>query len=191
MIIKQAIVKILKEYVILEKLKNDFQIYPTTKEEAAPFVTKHYLQKFPQGIKRIYGIYQNVKTGKKMIGVVIYGNPMNTASKFLAPEIKPNEILELKRLFIDDLGIKNLESYAIGQSLKFLKADEPQTKAVITFADSKQGHTGTIYQATNGIYLGQLNGKHKYLYILHGDKEAIKNLVQSKIQKYPKGNQEI
>lgn len=185
--IKQAIVKVLKEFVILEKMKDEFEVRSTNREEAAPFVEKHYLQKFPQGIKRIYGIYQ--KQGN-MVGVIIYGSPMMTVSKFLEPNVRQNEVLELKRLFIDDLGIRNLESFVIGQSLKLLKTDEPQIKVVITFADSGQGHTGTIYQATNGIYLGQTNGKHKYLYILDAkNKEAITKAIQDKIQTYPKANQ--
>jgi len=184
--IKKVVVKLLKEYVIQEKIKDDFQVLPTTKEKAEPFVMKHYLEKFPTGIKRIYGVYQQ----GNMVGVIIYGIPFMTASKFLEPEVKLNETMELKRLFIDDLGIKNLESFVIGQSLKLLKRDEPQVKVVITFADDKQGHTGVIYQATNAIYIGSGGGKHKYIYIIGGNINAINTRVQQLIQPYPKGIQE-
>jgi len=185
--IKNTVVKLLKEYVIQEKIKDDFEVLPTTKQEAEPFVMKHYLEKFPTGIKRIYGVYRKSNAGRQMVGVIIYGVPFMTAAKFLEPEVTLRETLELKRLFIDDLGIKNLESFVIGQSLKMLKKDEPSIKVVITFADDTQGHKGIIYQATNAIYLGSGNGKHKYIYIIGGDINAIKNKVQRLIQQYPKG----
>ena len=188
--IKGTVVKLLKEYVIQEKIKDDFQVLPTNRQEAEPFVMKHYLEKFPAAIKRIYGVYRRVETGRQMVGVIIYGVPFMTAAKFLEPEVKHNETLELKRLFIDDLGIKNLESFVIGQSLKMLKRDEPSIKVVITFADDTQGHKGVIYQATNAIYLGSGNGKHKYIYIIGGDVNAIKNKIQLMIKQYPKGIQE-
>lgn len=201
--IKRVVVKLLKEYVILEKMKDDFQVLPATKEEAEPFVLKHYLEKFPVGIKRIYGVYQNQQENKQMVGVIIYGNVFPTAAKFLEPEVKLNETIELKRLFINDIGVKNLESFVIGQSLKLLRKDEPQIKVVITFADDAQGHKGIIYQATNAIYIGKskgggaskdmgssgtyrTEGKHKYIYIINGDVNSIKNKVQSLVKQYPK-----
>ena len=177
----------LREYVILEKMKDEFDVEPAKRQDVEVFIKRHYLQKFPTGIKKIYAIYKKESEGKKMVGMIIYGSPFNTAGKFLEPEINHSEILELKRLYIDDIGVKNLESFAIGQSLKLLKRDEPTTKIVITFADDVQGHVGGIYQATNAIYLGKSEtGKHKYIYILGGDLNAIKNKIQPLIQQYPK-----
>jgi len=88
MSIKKTVIKLLKEYVIQEKIKDDFQVLPTTRQEAEPFVMKHYLEKFPTGIKRIYGIYRRGQTGREIIGVIIYGVPFMTAAKFLEPEVK-------------------------------------------------------------------------------------------------------
>lgn len=185
--VKKLVVKILKEHILLEKIKDDFEVLPTTKQEAEPFVMKHYLETFPSGIKRIYGIYQKSQENRQMVGVIIYGVPFYTVGKFLEPEIKSEETIELKRLFINDIGIKNLESFVIGQSLKLLKRDEPQIKIVFTFADDNEGHKGTIYQATNAIYLG-MGGlmKHKYIYIIGGNVNMIKNKIQSMVKQYPK-----
>ena len=186
MTLKESVVRLLKEFVILEKIKDEFFITPITKDEAEPFVMKHYLKAFPADSKRIYGIYRKSTEGNSKVGIIIYGLPYFTAAKFLEPEVSLRETMELKRLFIDDLGIKNLESYAIGQSLKLLKRDEPNVKVVITFADDSQGHKGTIYQATNGIYLGKIGDKHKYIYIIGGDEKLIRNKIQNKIKPYPK-----
>ena len=178
--------RILKEYVILEKLKDEFDIEPASRQDVEVFIKRHYLKSFPSGIKRIYAVYQKHTEGRHMIGMVIYGNPFPTASKFLMPLVNPNEILELKRLYIDDIGVRNLESFVIAQTLKMVKRDEPELKVVITFADSKQGHVGGIYQATNAIYLGATERKHKYAYVLDGDIKAITNQLQSMTQPYPK-----
>ena len=186
MTLKNAVVKILKEYVILEKLKDEFQVVPTSKDEAEPFIRKHYIGAWPSGVKRIYGIYQK-SSENRIVGIIIYGVPFHTVPRFLEPEVKYDETIELKRLFIDDIGVKNIESFAIGQSLKLLKMDEPQIKVVITFADDLKGHKGTVYQATNAIYLGNYGmGKHKYIYIIGGNENAIKNKIQRMVQQYPK-----
>jgi hypothetical protein len=177
----------LKEYVILEKLKDEFDVEPAKRADVEVFVKRHYLKTFPAGIKRIYAIYQKQLEGRHMVGMIIYGTPFMTAPKFLAPEVQPQEVLELKRLYIDDIGIKNLESYVIGQSLNLLKRDEPTIKVVLTFADDIQGHVGGIYQATNAIYLGKSEtGKHKYAYILRGNLDAIQAKLDPLIQPYPK-----
>ena len=184
---KNTLVKILKEYVILEKLKEDFDIEPAKREDVEVFIQRHYLKKFPTGIKRIYAIYQKHTEGRHMVGMIVYGVPFMTAGKFLEPEVNPREVLELKRLYIDDIGVKNLESFVISQSLGLLKRDEPTIKVVLTFADDLQGHVGGIYQATNAIYLGKSeSGKHKYVYILRGNLNAIKDKLKPFIQPYPK-----
>ena len=43
----------------------------------------------------------------------------------------------------------------VGMRNKKIKEDKPETKVIITRADSGQGHTGTVYQATGAIYLGK------------------------------------
>jgi len=185
--LKNSLVKTLKEYVILEKLKDDFDVEPAKREDVEVFIQRHYLKKFPAGIKRIYAIYQKHTEGRHMVGMIVYGVPFMTAGKFLEPEVNSREVLELKRLYIDDIGVKNLESFVISQSLGLLKRDEPTIKVVLTFADDLQGHVGGIYQATNAIYLGKSEtGKHKYAYILRGNLNAIKTRLEPFIKPYPK-----
>ena len=61
--------------------------------------------------------------------------------------------MELTRLFIFDGYGKNIESYFIGQSIKWLQSNT-DIKALISYADPKVGHKGGIYQATNWLYQG-------------------------------------
>jgi len=180
--------KMLAEYVILEKLKDEIEITDADKNTVAQFVQAHYLHKFPTGIKKIFAVNHKQQDGsKKMIGMAMYGSPFMTVTKFLEPAgIKLQETLELKRLFIDDVGLRNIESFVIGQTLGKIRKEMPEIRVVITFADDKAGHVGAIYQATNAIYLGKSDdGKHKYIYAMNDDdKKNIEQII--KPQPYPK-----
>ena len=63
-------------------------------------------------------------------------------------------VTELHRLHILDVTPKNTESWFISRCLKLLKQDKPQIKAVLSFADTTVGHSGTIYKATNAYRIG-------------------------------------
>ena len=178
----------LKEYVILEKLKDEIEISNADRNSIIKFVQAHYLHKFPAAIKKIFAVSHKQQDGTKdMIGMVMYGVPFPTASKFLeSAGIHAKETLELKRLFIDDVGIRNIESFVIGQTINKIKSEMPEIRVVITFADEQAGHVGAIYQATNAIYLGKSkDGKHKYIYIMKDeDKKILEPIL--KPQPYPK-----
>jgi hypothetical protein len=172
--------------LIIEGLKDEIEVVPAKREDVTQFVQKHYLHKFPAGTQLIYMVNRKTENGASQpIGMALYGSPFPTATKFLEPEVSHQDTIELKRLFLDDVGIKNLESFVIAKTLKRVKEDKSNVKVIITFADDSQGHKGTIYQATNAIYLGKSDtGKHKYVYIIRGDAKAIKAKLQP--QEYPK-----
>jgi hypothetical protein len=180
--------KMLAEYVILEKLKDEVEVMDANREDVARFVQAHYLHKFPTALKKIFSVHHKQPDGtKRMIGMIMYGQPFMTVAKFLEPAgIKLQETLELKRLFIDDVGIRNIESFVIGQTINRIRKEMPEIRIVFTFADEQAGHVGAIYQATNAIYLGKsADGKHKYIYIMKDeDKKALEPLL--KPQPYPK-----
>ena len=95
---------------------------------------------------------------EKLIGCIAYGYPIGRrvlGSIFKNDlELTTKNILELTRLVIyDDYG-KNIESFVISQSFKWLKKNAPNIKVLISYADPEQNHTGKIYQATNWLYQG-------------------------------------
>lgn len=89
-------------------------------------------------------------------GVVLYGVP---ASVPLVKGVLGNEnrklVGELTRLWVDDSAPKNGESFLIGNSIKFSGFE-----VLVSFADTSQGHLGTVYQASNWLYTG-LSSAHK------------------------------
>lgn len=91
----------------------------------------------------------------KLIGCLIYGFPVGArASTSVCEGLTKDNILELTRLYCDDGYGSNIESFALGQSFKWLKENDKAIKVLISYADNGQEHLGGIYQATNWIYQG-------------------------------------
>ena len=95
---------------------------------------------------------------EKLIGVIAYGFPIGRrvlGSIFTdTMELTTKNILELTRLVIYDGYGKNIESYVISQSFKWLQKHASDVKVLISYADPEQNHSGAIYQATNWLYQG-------------------------------------
>ena len=115
------------------------------------FLQKHYMKRMPL-IMFAFGLYEE----NQLIGVVTYGAP---ASPHLARGICGEEyaldVLELNRLCLER-NEKNLASILVARSMKML----PPPKIIVSYADTKVGHVGYVYQATNFLYTG-LSAKRK------------------------------
>ena len=95
---------------------------------------------------------------EKLIGVCVFGDPVGRSSgESISPLIDRTEVFELTRLFIFDGYGNNIESWFISQSMNWLRKNRPHIRALVSYADPKEGHPGTIYQATNWIYQGNNN----------------------------------
>lgn len=105
-----------------------------------------------------FGLYCN----DELLGVVVYGQPSAALQKH-AFNKRDFKFYELSRLVIDRKAPKNSASILIGRSLQML--DKPS--AIVSYADSKHGHAGIVYQATNWIYTGS-TVSHDCLYVVDG-----------------------
>jgi len=102
-------------------------------------VKKHYANTWTAS-SDIYAIYYKSGTHQffdgdnlKLIGCVIYGNPVGfRVVKSISDKLSDVDVLELKRLWIEDGYGSNIESYCISKTLKMLKKDSPKTKVVIS-----------------------------------------------------------
>lgn len=108
----------------------------------------HYSKILPRGKLVKFGVWED----KKFIGVVIFSRG---ASPFLGKffELDLTEICELTRVALTSHDAKVTQILSI--SLKKLKELNPNLKAVVSFADPRQGHLGKIYQAGNWIFTGE------------------------------------
>ena len=109
---------------------------------------------------------------EKMVGVIVYGDPIGRLTgQSISDEIKRTQVLELTRLFIHDGYGSNIESWFISQSFNWLRKFRTEIKALVSYASPVEGHSGTIYQATNWIYQGN-NNRWNDGWIFKFDEEA-------------------
>jgi len=92
---------------------------------------------------------------EELIGVCVYGDPIGRHSGgSISESLDRKQVLELTRLYVHDGYGSNIESWFISQTFKWLRKNFSSIEALISYADPKEGHAGTIYQATNWIYQG-------------------------------------
>tara|TARA_Y100001972_G_scaffold107708_1_gene137130 strand:- start:457 stop:1125 length:669 start_codon:yes stop_codon:yes gene_type:complete len=107
---------------------------------------KHYAKRIPS-ISYAFGLYKN----NILIGICTYGVPISKelCDNLLGIEYR-KKIYELNRLCVNEGLPKNVLSYFLSNTFKML----PKPLALVSYADTSQGHNGYIYQATNWIYTG-------------------------------------
>lgn len=110
-------------------------------------------------------------------GCVLYAYGANKAigSQY---GLQNGECLELVRVALN--GKQECTSQAVAMSLKQVHKDCPLCQLVVSYADCDQQHLGTIYQATNWIYVGEMNKGDVSAFIING-KKTHKKSVYSKI----------
>jgi hypothetical protein len=124
--------------------------------------THHYSGTYPAARLR-YGLYTR---GGMLIGVAVLSVP--SQAKVLTsvfPELAPyDESLELGRFILLDMAPANSESHFLSQVWK--QASREGIQGIVSFSDPVArttstgeivfgGHIGTIYQASNALYLGR------------------------------------
>lgn len=107
----------------------------------------HYSKSVP-AVQYAYNVYND---NEEWCGVIVYGGGANNN---LPKSFGKNagEVLKLERVALN--GKQETTSKAVALSLKQLHKDDPLCQIVVSFSDHRQRHIGTIYQATNWIYLG-------------------------------------
>lgn len=122
-------------------------------------VKKHYTHAWT-ACRYALGIFYKTESeshfgDEKLIGCMVYGFPVGAkAPTSVCEGMTKDHILELTRLYCDDGYGSNIESYALGQSFKWIKENDKNIKLLISYADNGQEHLGKIYQATNWRYEG-------------------------------------
>ena len=118
---------------------------------AKPFVIEHHYSGGIHNGPMTWGLHEN----GELVGVCAFATPSseNVRSSVFGPEYKKH-VTELHRLVILDRMPRNTASWFIVRALKGLKDERPYYWAVLSYADTAEGHAGIIYQATNAMYCG-------------------------------------
>lgn len=117
----------------------------------------HYSGKVCSGSQVNFGIFHK----ERIIGAMQFGPSIDKRRTAPGLLVGMNEYLELNRMAVADVGIKNIESRAISVGLRILKKEYPFLKCILTYADACQCGDGTIYRAS-GFKLLAIN-KNKSL----------------------------
>lgn len=107
----------------------------------------HYNRRFPKSKILPLGVWED----GKFIGTVIFGR--GACSKMGSPfGLDHVEVCELVRIALD----KHVTPVTriLRLAIRKLKVHSPDLKLIVSFADSAQGHIGTIYKASNFLYMG-------------------------------------
>lgn len=116
---------------------------------------RHYLKRKCSTVFS-FGLFDE----SELIGVCIYGKPASPAlCKGIAGKEESSRVIELTRLFIEDITPKNTESWFVSRTFKLLKQITDKD-IIVSYADTSIGHKGTVYKALSFIYTG-LSDKHK------------------------------
>lgn len=99
-----------------------------------------------------YGLFE----GQNLIGVLMFARPCseNVCSSIWGRDERFS-VTELHRLHILDVTPRNTETWFMHQCFELMRHDCPEIKGIISFADSTEGHCGTIYKAMNFYYIGR------------------------------------
>jgi hypothetical protein len=116
------------------------------------FIKKHhYSHSHPGGVDYCFAIVSKMN----VLGACVFGYMAgNPKAMCVCKGIEDHhQYRELMRLVLLDELPKNSESRFVSWCLRWLKTNT-NLKAIISFADPKYNHRGTIYQASNWIYTG-------------------------------------
>lgn len=118
----------------------------------------HYSKSVP-AVQYGYNVYND---NDEWCGVILYGGGANNNMPKSFGK-NAGEVLELVRVALN--GKQETTSKAVAMSLKQLHKDNPLCQIVVSYADHRQKHIGTIYQATNWIYVGKtITSDTQYFY---------------------------
>lgn len=77
--------------------------------------------------------------------------------------LNPEDVIELDRLCVDpSYQVKNLVSRFLSLTIKNIKKDYPSFRYLVSFADMAQGHSGTVYRASNWKEIGVSASSYYY-----------------------------
>ena len=129
----------------------------------------HYSESMPAGKLVKVGAWEN----GKFIGVVLFGRGAN--NNIGKPyKLDQTAACELVRIALTKhiTPVSKIAAIAI----RFLKANSPGLRLIISYADPLQGHHGGIYQAGNWIYCGTSQAQQE---VMHNGKIMHKRTANS------------
>lgn len=137
--------------------KQEYTVKLIEYNQGQDFLLEHHYLKRRAPSEYTFGLFLS---NNCLVGVCTFTTPFSPGLKRMVcgPEQALN-VIELNRLAVKDYLPTNTESWFVAQCLN---SNLIQKDIVVTFADTQQGHTGTIYKALNFIYTGLTKPTKEY-----------------------------
>lgn len=132
--------------------------------EGAEFIKANHYARGCSKTGVMFGMY---RTGGVLVGVAQWLPPTKVCAQSVLPEYW-TKVISLTRLAVAPGEPQNAATMLIGASIKWLRTlrtpeGAVKWRALVTFADESQGHTGAIYKATNWLYKGTTGAYPRWL----------------------------
>jgi hypothetical protein len=136
--------------------RGDYSVRDVPMADAVAFIrSHHYAKGCSQTAVYRHGLFRD----NILVGVALWLPPTKRCAMTVHEHWQ--RVLSLSRLAVAPTEPQNAASILIGASIRLIRR-EGEWKALVTFADDSQGHTGTIYRATNWIYRGKTSATPRW-----------------------------
>jgi hypothetical protein len=134
--------------------KKDYEVQPISLETARTLVSAfHYAKGGSNTATYRHGLFKKPYFFELSCLGVAWWLPPTKAAALATYPANWQGVLSLSRLVIVPDTPKNACSFLLAASMK--RIDRVRWPCLVTYADTWQGHVGTIYKATNWTYVGK------------------------------------
>lgn len=105
-----------------------------------------------------HGLYR--RGSEELMGAAWWLPPTKRAAESVTEDWKA--CINLTRLVVHPDAPTNAASYLLGASMRLILRDG-RFHTLLTYADTGQGHMGTIYEATNWEFVGETSGEPVFI----------------------------
>jgi len=169
---------------------SEYDVAPIGPAEAKAFVEAHHYSGSCSPTMAPFGLWRFAV----LSGVAVFGPmPSENAHRAVFPTLATSEGLTLGRLVLLDSVPGNGESYFVARCFDLLRARgvvavescaDPEPRIATDGRRTHRGHVGTVYQATNGRYVGRTNPASLRLL---PDGSVLSNRTQGKLVRGERG----
>lgn len=132
---------------------SDYEVRPVSLKAAQALVAAHhYARSGSNTAVYTHGLFRRGEDTP--LGVAWWMPPTKGAAVATFPEGDWRRVLALTRLVLVPGLPTNAATYMLARSVRLIRQDG-RFDCLVTYADESQGHTGTIYKASNWSYMGR------------------------------------
>jgi hypothetical protein len=137
----------------------DLAVERVSRETAADFLAEHHYAGHGRNGKAYYGAFLD----KQIVAVAKFA-PVVRKEVATSMGLSHQSVIELDRFCIDPrFQKKNTASFVLSKATKAAQTSFPEATHIVSFADTAQGHHGTIYAACGWKKIGATSKSYHYV----------------------------